>query len=353
MMTEDDTILFEVKGHAGVITLNKPATLNAVTASMLVALDRQLDIWEADRNIRHVIIKAVQGRAFSAGGDIRHLYDEGTKGNFDYAFFAHEYALNTRIHLFPKPYIALIDGIAMGGGVGISFHGSHRVAGDSIAFAMPEVGIGFFPDVGGSYLLSRLPGKLGLYLGLTGQRLKQADCVWCGLATHACASDRLDELEAALCQSGDIDAVLNDFDKPLGDGSVIADLSAINKAFDASTLPEAIANLKTMAASDDPDGDWATKTLRSLEQKSPTSLMIAWRQITDGAGLSMPDCMRMEYRILRRILSGSEFYEGIRAAIIDKDNAPQWQPSTLENIDIETIDAHFEPMGDDELRFRT
>ena len=156
---------------------------------MLDALNSQLDVWEKDDAISRVIIKAVPGRAFSAGGDIRHLYERGLKKDYDFEFFANEYRLNARIAKFPKPYIALVDGIVMGGGVGVSFHGSHRVAGEGIGFAMPEVGIGFFPDVGASYFLSRLEGSLGIYLGLTGLRVRQSDALWCGLATHACRSE--------------------------------------------------------------------------------------------------------------------------------------------------------------------
>ncbi len=343
METKND-ILFEQKGCAGVITLNKPETLNAVTAQMLDALNSQLDDWENNDAITRVIIKAVPGRAFSAGGDIRHLYECGLKNIYDFEFFANEYRLNARIAKFPKPYIALVDGIAMGGGVGVSFHGSHRVAGEGIGFAMPEVGIGFFPDVGASHFLSRLPGNLGIYLGLTGLRVRQADALWSGLATHACRSDDLEALETALSKGGEVDAVLDSFAHTPAPGDMQNSLATIEKYYGAGTLTEIITGLEVA------DTDvWAQNSLATLMQKSPTGLNIAFRQIKAGAALDIDECMKMEYRILRRILQGTDFYEGIRAAIIDKDNAPKWTPAVLKDIDPTEIDAHFADLEKDEL----
>ena len=346
-MTAD--ILFEVKGCAGVITLNKQQSLNAVTDEMLSAISAHMDIWGDEERIKRVIIKAAPGRAFSAGGDIRHLYECGIAQNYDYDFFAREYALNARIAGWHKPYIALIDGIVMGGGVGVSCHGSHVVAGENIAFAMPEVGIGFFPDVGGSYLLSRMPGYIGLYLGLTGERLKQADCAMTGLATHTVSSDGMAALEEALCTNADVDQTLADHDFNAGEGRLLNHMDAINLAFSASSVGEIMGRLESMMHSEGPQGAWAEKTIETLQTKSPTSLEIAFRQITRGKDLSMADCMRMEYRILKRILGGGEFYEGIRAAIIDKDGAPKWQPSELSDVDESEIERHFDDLGSEEL----
>ncbi|MEP0944478.1 MAG: enoyl-CoA hydratase/isomerase family protein [Rhizobiaceae bacterium] len=365
-MTHGDDILFEHRGRAGIVTLNKPETLNAVTDGMLSALNAQLDLWETDARVERIIIKAVEGRAFSAGGDIRHLYECGIAKNYDFDFFAREYQLNARIAQFPKPYIALINGIAMGGGVGVSFHGSHRVAGDNIAFAMPEVGIGFFPDVGASHFLSRLPGRVGLYLGLTGDRIKQNDVVWSGLASHGCPSEQLAELEAALCETEDLEAVLAQFHSAFsqaggGSGPVEQTRGWIDLHFSGSSVSEILTSLKIAAevgdsgsggaGSDDAGAErsWAQKTLETLEQKSPTSLEIAFRQITNGADLDIVGCMKMEYRILKRILVGTEFYEGIRAAIIDKDRSPKWQPATLSEVDAASIAANFDDLGSEEL----
>lgn len=346
LMTENHGINFAIIGRAGVITLDRPESLNAVTDNMVSEISRHLDMWEDDTAVERVIIKASGGRAFSAGGDIRHLYDCGIAKEYDFGFFAREYVLNARIHAYPKPYIALIDGIAMGGGVGVSFHGSHRIAGENIAFAMPEVGIGFFPDVGGSYLLSRLPGKLGLYLGLTGERMKQADCVASGLATHACAD--LDALETALCDEADLDSVLAEHCSSREAGPQMQKLSTINDAFSSDSVLGIVDHLQRME-SENAD-EWAAKIHKSLLSKSPTSLEVAFRQITRGAKLSLPECMKMEFRILMRLLSGTEFYEGIRAAIIDKDGAPVWSPSSLALVDVEAIEQHFAPLGDKELQ---
>ncbi|MEL6947006.1 MAG: enoyl-CoA hydratase/isomerase family protein [Pseudomonadota bacterium] len=345
-MSNPDDILFEQRGVAGIITLNRPAALNAVTDDMLTRLNGQLDTWMAADAVERILIKAVPGRAFSAGGDIRHLYDRGREGAFDFDFFAREYALNARIAALQKPYIALVDGIAMGGGVGVSFHGSLRVGGEAMAFAMPEVGIGFFPDVGGSYILSRLPGKLGLYLGLTGTRLKQADALWAGLITHACASDQLADLETALISAPTVDDALSvagcRTQDDETDAPIVSAMPFINQVFAATTVEGIVANLEAMAGT---EGEaWAEKTLSALRTKSPTSLKIAFRQITYGADQTMADCMRMEYRILRRLLPGPEFYEGIRAAIIDKDNAPRWSPDSLNEVTDATIDTYFEPL---------
>ena len=370
-MTPGDDILFEHRGRAGVVTLNKPETLNAVTDAMLSALNAQPDLWEADDNVERIIIKAVEGRAFSAGGDIRHLYECGISEDYDFDFFAREYILNARIAQFSKPCIALIDGIAMGGGVGVSFHGSHLVAGDNIAFAMPEVGIGFFPDVGASYFLSRLPGKAGLYLGLTGERIKQSDAVWCGLASHGGPSDKLGELEAALCVVvvDELDPTLAQFHSAfaLSKGAAVPleqTREWIDLHFSGASVAEILTSLKVAAkiggigsgdgGRDDggAERNWAQKTLYTLMQKSPTSLEITFRQITRGAELDIVGCMKMEYRILKCILVGTEFYEGIRAAIIDKDRDPKWTLSELKDVDAAAIEAHFESLGAEELMVR-
>ncbi|MEE9375920.1 MAG: enoyl-CoA hydratase/isomerase family protein [Rhizobiaceae bacterium] len=345
-MTSNNDILFEVKGRAGIITLNKPKTLNAVTDAMLSALNSQLDSWENDNSISRVIIKAAKGRAFSAGGDIRHLYECGIKKQYDFKFFAREYALNARIANFHKPYIALVDGLVMGGGVGVSFHGSHRIAGEAIGFAMPEVGIGFFPDVGASYFLSRLKDSLGIYLGLTGARVKQADALWSGLATHGCKSQDFEALEEELCDADDMEAVLTKYAHAPQAGMIETNFEKIALHYQGNCVDQIIATLQQAAIND----EWAKDSAATLLSMSPTSLMIAYRQIKQGSKLTMKDCMKMEYRILHRILVGNDFYEGIRAAIIDKDNLPKWTPSALVDIDPNKIDAHFADLGVNELQ---
>jgi enoyl-CoA hydratase len=341
----DDDIRFERRGKAGIVTLNRPKALNAVTHAMVLALAEKLREWEADASIKAVIIKG-EGRAFSAGGDILDIYRAGKAGDPQFQFFADEYRLNAALSRFSKPYVALIDGIVMGGGVGVSFHGSHRVLGEKALFAMPEVGIGFFPDVGGSYLLSRIKGGYGMYLGLTGGRIGPGDACHAGLATHAVKSEDLAAIEAAIAESGDPDAALK--------GRTIAPQRSMNEAqavaighhFTRGSLHDLIESLKQAAAGGD---EFSAATLETLLKRSPTSLHVAFRQITYGAALTMDECMKMEFRILNRMLTGKDFYEGIRAAVIDKGDAPKWQPATLAEIDESDIEAYFAPLPGGEL----
>src|SRR6188474_3551832 len=222
MTSSDDEILFERCGAAGIVTLNRPKALNAVTHAMVRALRAELDRWANDPAITRVVIMAAGERAFSAGGDIRALYDLGKAGRIDdvLQFWRDEYPLNLAIKNYRKPYVALIDGIAMGGGVGVSVHGSHRIAGDRFSFAMPEVGIGFFPDVGATWFLPRMPGELGAYCALTGDRFNAADGVSMSLATHRVSSSRFGELADALCGTADVDAILAAFAEPVTDAMI-------------------------------------------------------------------------------------------------------------------------------------
>lgn len=340
-----DDIAIEKRGRAGLITLDRPHALNAVTAPMLHAIDRALEEWEQDAGVERVVIRAAGGRAFSAGGDIRDLYERCVSGRYDVAFFRHEYTLNLRIARYAKPYIALIDGIAMGGGVGVSFHGSHRVAGGGLAFAMPEVGIGFFPDVGGSYLLSRLPGAVGLYLGLTGERVRRADALALGLATHACPSAGMAALLDDLCETRDIAAALDrHMERDVGEGGpILAARDAIDATFDA---PDLVTVMRRLEKRED---DWSARALATLRDKAPLSLHVAFEQIRRAAALSLEECMVMEFRILTRMLRAPDFIEGVRAAIIDKDGSPRWCHRDVRDVEPSEIAAHFEPAIDGDL----
>lgn len=340
-----DEIRFEKLGKAGVITMTRPKALNALTLSMVEAMARAMQAWEGDDAIRLVAIRG-EGRAFCAGGDIMDVYRAGREGKVLSGFFHEEYRLNAHIHRFPKPWVALIDGIVMGGGCGVSMNGSHRVFGDKGVIAMPEVGIGFFPDVGGSHFLPRLKGCKGIWMGLTGERVKQGDALAMGAATHAVASDDMESLLQALCDSGDADATLARFaarPEPETDAATIA---AIDRHFAAPSLDSLVAGLRAGA---DAGEDFATRTLSTLEGRSPTSLLVTFRQLALGANLSMDDCMRMEYRIVNRMLTGHDFYEGIRAVLVDRDNAPAWEPATLEAVAPAAVDAYFAPLETAEL----
>ncbi len=355
-MTASAEILFERRGAAGLITLNRPQALNAVTHSMAVALRAQLDAWGEDPAITRVVIQAAGERAFSAGGDIRHLYDLGQAGRHDEAlqFWRVEYPLNVAIKNFRKPYVALIDGLVMGGGVGVSVHGSHRVAGDRYTFAMPEVGIGFFPDVGATWFLPRLPGELGTFCALTGERFNSADGCAAGLATHRIASARFPALLDGLTGTLSVDALLAAFAEPAGEGKIAARRSAIDRTFAGESVEEILAALDREATSVSADAEWAGKTAATIRTKSPLSLKIALAQVRRGKANALKTwdfatCMRAEFRIVSRIIHGHDFYEGVRAVIIDKDNAPRWQPATLAEVSAAEVERHFAPLGADEL----
>jgi len=344
MTADNSDILFARRGAAGVVTLNRPKALNAVTHEMVCALHRQLDAWADDAAITRVIVTAAGERAFSAGGDIRALYDLGRAGKQEEAltFFREEYTLNTAIKRYRKPYVALIDGIVMGGGFGVSVHGSHRVAGDRFAFAMPEVGIGFFPDVGGTWVLPRMPDQIGVWVALTGDRLKTADAVATGIATHHVRSERFADLTDALCGNVSVDATLAAFAEAAGEGPVIAKRDAVGRLFAGNTVED------ILRALDGASDEWAAAAA-TIRTKSPTSLGLALAQVRRGREWSFEQCMQAEMRIVSRVVYGHDFHEGVRAVIVDKDNAPRWQPATLGEVTGAEVERHFAPL-DVELR---
>jgi enoyl-CoA hydratase len=341
-------IIFERRGAAGLVTLNRPQALNAVTHAMVRALRVQLDRWADDPAITRVVITAAGERAFSAGGDIRALTDLGCAGRHDEAlqFWRDEYPLNVAIKNFRKPYVALIDGIVMGGGVGVSVHGSHRVAGDRFQFAMPEVGIGFFPDVGATWFLPRMPGELGTYCGLTGERFGSADAVAAGLATHRIPSARFGALLEGLTGTLSVDALLAAFAEPAGEGPILARRGAIDRLFAGGWVEDILAALDRETGD---EAEWARKTAATIRTKSPLSLKLALAQVRRGKGWDFETCMRAEFRIVSRVIHGSDFYEGVRAVIVDKDNKPRWRPATLADVSEAEVKRHFAPLGADEL----
>ncbi len=332
---------------AGIVTLNRPHALNAVTHSMVCTLARRLGAWENDPAVDRVIVIASGGRAFSAGGDLQALYDLGLAGRYDeeLEFFRDEYALNAQIKRFRKPYVALIDGIVMGGGVGISVHGSHRVAGDKYRFAMPEVGIGFFPDIGATWFLARMPGELGTYCALTGERLDAADAVAAGIATHRVQSSRLPDLLDALCTAVPADAVLGAFTEPAGTGPVVSGRNAIDRLFAPDRVEDILSLLRTEAGGKGPDAAFAIAAAESIDKKSPLSLKVTLAQMRRGRHLDFAECMRTEFRIVSRIARGHDFYEGIRAVIVDKDQSPRWQPPSLQMVTAAEVERHFAPLA--------
>lgn len=345
-MNAEPEILFEQCGAAGLVTLNRPRALNAVTHAMVHELRRQLDAWRNDPAVTRVVVTGAGDRAFSAGGDLRQVYELGQSGRQAEAltYWREEYALDTVIKRYPKPYVSLLDGIVMGGGVGISIHGSHRIAGDKFLFAMPEVNIGFFPDVGATWFLPRMPGELGAYCALTGERLRADDAVGSTVATHRVPSERLPELREALCGKGPVDAILSSFAIPAGNGPLMALSVVINRTFAGDSVAGILAKLDTVASSKDAHADWAAATAKAIRLRSPTSLKIALAQVRRGKSMSFEECIRAEFRVVSRIIYDADFYEGVRAAIIDKDNAPKWRPPTLAEVSEADVERYFVPL---------
>lgn len=355
-MTAEPQVLFEEKGALGKIVLNRPQALNALTLEMAIAMKARLEAWARDERIAAVVVRGQpreDGKApFCSGGDIRALYEGRTdpEHRAGRAFYWHEYRLDARVFHFPKPYLSLIDGVVMGGGVGISVHGSHRIFTERALFAMPETGIGLFPDVGGTYFLPRLPDAAGVYLALSGQRLKAADALALGVATHHVPSARLEALEEALAEAAArpdapaaIERALAGFSADPGPAALAGTSAAIARCFAGPSVEAVMAALEAEA------GEWARRERATLATKSPTSLKVTFRQMREGAWLAFDDCMRLEYRLALRFLEGHDFYEGIRAAIVDKDNAPKWRPATLEEVSEEAVAAYFAPLASGEL----
>jgi enoyl-CoA hydratase len=353
-MHASDDVRIEQRGGVVIVTLDRPRALNALSFDMCRAMHEGLARWQVDPDVHVVLIKGAGERAFCAGGDIRWLYEVLTEQGAEpaLAFYALEYAMNARLHHFTKPYVALLDGITMGGGVGVSVHGSHRVVTERTVFAMPETGIGFFPDVGATYMLPRLRGALGMYLGLTGARLNAAGCVWAGIGSCFIPSERLDALEDALVRAdlradaGDtVDRLLAGFQAQSGPAPLAEDIDRIDSCYgreDFGALLEALGDEKT---------GWGEGQLAQLSSKSPTSLAVTFRQLQEGAALDFDDAMRLEYRLVPRFLAGHDFREGVRALIIDKDGRPKWRPNRLDDVSAADVEAYFRPLPRGDLQF--
>jgi enoyl-CoA hydratase len=337
-MTTDATVVSRRDGRIGRILLNRPKALNALDLSMIRACTEILRAWRDDPYVHAVVIEGAGDRAFCAGGDIRALRDgqiSGDRATVD-EFFTEEYALNLMIANYPKPYVALIDGICMGGGIGLSVHAPYRVATEHAAFAMPETAIGFFPDIGATYLLPRLPGQLGTYLGLTGLRVTGADAVHAGLATHFVPRAVLADLSAALAVDGV--AALARFAQPLPTFSLADWLDQINHVFSAETMVEIVTRLE---ATDDKDA-WAAAALKALRTVSPSATHWTLQALRRGADLTLPAALDAEFRLTRTTMAHPDFVEGVRAMVVDKDRKPAWQPARIEDVKPATIAALFD-----------
>lgn len=311
-------LLAEVENGVATVTLNRPAALNALTLGMLKELAARLDAWEKDERVRMIVLRGAGEKAFCAGGDVRALYESFKAGGGYQEFFEVEYALDYRIHTYPKTVVAVIDGIVMGGGMGISQGATVRIVGDRTRMSMPETVIGLFPDVGGSYFLSRTPGRLGVYLGLVGPTLRAADALYCGLADLYVGA-------------------------PAGPGP--AELERLRPAIDLhfgrESVPAIVASLETEARPE--FRDWAATTLDALAKRSPTMLEVTFEQIRRGATLSLADCFRMELNLINACFEQGDFIEGVRALIVEKDNRPAWRPARLADVEAAAVERFFAP----------
>lgn len=343
--TSGENVIFEEKSNSGIITLNRAKALNALSADMSNKIHSKLKQWDGEKDL--VIIKGAGDGIFCCGGDVREIMANNSIVTMQNAF-----RVNAVIGQYRAPYIALIDGITMGAGVGISINGKYRIATEKTVFAMPENAIGLFPDATGSYHLPRLKGKLGLYLGLTGHRLQGQDVTKAGIATHFVRSDRLYDLETALINTDGTESalqeVLTQFNT-LDSESFILDrfMDILNECCSAKTIEEVIARFEAYKEKED-DYDFSRGALWSLSKMCPTSLKITMKQMELGAQQDLIECIRMEYRIARRLYEYGDFREGVRAKLVEKDHKPQWKPKTLAEVSDAYVDGFFEKLPDDQ-----
>jgi len=357
-MAEASEILLERRDGLGVVTLNRPKALNTLTLGMYRTLEPKLVEWGRDPSVRAIVVRGAGDRAFCAGGDVRAIYDarHHPKGEGDYKsdFFREEYWLIERVHRFPKPYIALMDGIAMGGGMGVSVNGSRRVATERSLCAMPEVHIGLFPDVGATRYLNLCPGKLGMFLALTGARVKAADMLHCGFATHYVRHERIEALVQALgrtaWRSGEeraqVDALLGEFHEDPGPAPLAKLRPQIDRCFSRASVAGIREALEAEA------GDWARDAREAIDRASPIALGITFHQMKLGErGMDIEASLALEYRMTQHVMASHDFFEGIRAVLVDKDQKPRWEHRSLAEVTAAEVARYFESIGERELVF--
>jgi enoyl-CoA hydratase len=341
-MTAD--IITRIEGHAGIISLNRPSALHALTLDMVHAMTEALLKWQKSRKVKCIIIDHAEGRGFCAGGDIAFLRNSALNdgGKSGRQFFHDEYQLNHLLFTYPKPVVAFMDGICMGGGVGISQPAKFRVATENTRFAMPETGIGLFPDVGGGWYLSRLEGRVGQFLALTGARVAGSGCLELGLATHYLSSEALADAKERIANEDveRIDGILGTLSATPPPSKIVETLFDINRHFASDRFEDILASLEG------DESNWAMRELATLRTKSPQTCKVALRQLADSAALTdFADNMAMEYRIASRVIMRPDFAEGVRAVIVDKDNEPKWEPATPEGVTNALLDAIFAPLS--------
>jgi enoyl-CoA hydratase len=350
---EEGDLIARVEGAAGIIRLNRPKAINAVTLEMFRDIEKALDRFEADPEVAVIVLEGAGERGLCAGGDIRALWESSkVNGDLGKILWREEYILNARIKKFPKPYVAFMDGIVMGGGVGLSAHASHRVVTDRTRLAMPEVGLGFFPDVGGTYLLSHSPGEIGTYFGLTGQTMNGPDAIHAKFADWVVPAVKLPELREALTKLGsgataaDVSKLIGSLSTAEAGGPVAAKEPVIDALFGFDRMEDIVAALER-------DGsDFALATLKTLNEKSPRGMVVTLKLLRLArASSSLEECLVREYRAALEVFRSDDFREGVRAAVIDKDRNPTWSPRTIEDVTPEMLAPYFAEIGTDELKF--
>jgi len=340
-------ILIGIEGAGVVVTLNRPKALNALTDAMRAELARGLQRWSRDPQVYAMLIASSSERAFCAGGDVREMTAWAQSDMAEARrSLADEYALNWALDCFTKPTISLIDGAVMGSGVGITLYGTHRVAGEKYRFAMPETGIGLFPDDGVCHAFARMPDEIGMYLALTGRAIGPADAYRLGLATHCIPAVRFAEIKAAICDADPVDPVLDDRHVEPGPGELDGVRDVIARCFSAASVEGIVERLKAETGA---NAGWAESVLAELAQRSPLSLKVTHAHVRRARGLDLRGTLTCDFRLGCRFLEGGDFREGVRAFLIDRDRAPKWQPARLEDVTPAMVERYFEPLGKDEL----
>lgn len=339
-MSKNDDILLERKGRCGLVTLNRPKALNALTYDMIDKMEPAYIEWGGDADVYGIVLQSSGGRAFCAGGDLKALHDMWKAGKLDTTLerYICEYQHNWTLDRFLKPHVALMDGFVFGSGVGVSLYGTHKVAGENYRFAMPEVGIGFFPDVGGTHFLSHMPGQIGLYLALTGKQIDRADAYALGLLTHCIDAGEFKAVRDAMCEADPIDPVLDSRHKDPGPSRLLEMQETIDRHFSKESVEEILASLD---AAEGTDKQWAHETAAEIRKASPFSLKVAFRQVRNTGKPSLEEALALDARIAKIFLEREEFYEGIRALLIDKDDKPKWSPVTLSEVGDDEVEACF------------
>ncbi len=339
-MSKTQDIILKQKNRCGLVTLNRPKALNALNYGMIAQMEARYIDWAGEADIYGVVLQSAGGRAFCSGGDLKALYEwrKARKTATILEKYTSEYQFNWTLDRFIKPHVSLMDGYVFGGGVGISLYGTHKVAGEQYRFAMPETAIGFFPDVGATYFLPRMPGQIGLYLALTGTQINRADAYALGLLTHCIDASQFDAIIAAMCEAEPIDPVLDGRHVDPGPSALLGLQGQIDEHFSGNSVEEIVTSLESASGA---ESEWAKETARTIARNSPLSMKVAFRQVRNSGQLSLEEALELEARIARVFLTGDELYEGVRALLVDKDGKPDWAPASLEDVSNEMVEACF------------